>query len=222
VLSAGSVLSDPAYVAGLRAIPTSDPGALRSWPAVDVAGVTPGGDPIEVRIGSHGGDPADDGSPDGDPPDGDPAGGGPRRWLLAFLHTNCDGCQGFWAGFRNPERIGLPAGVSCVVVTKGPEAVAAADVARAARGIDRVPVVMSDRAWSDYRVLGYPFFVLVDVATNTVVGETVGFGWDDVVSMVASTDQTGAAGLAGSSEPAGPEGAASSDGGTGSDGPAEQ
>jgi hypothetical protein len=47
-----------------------------------------------------------------------------------------------------------------------------------------VPLVMSDAAWADYRVTGYPFFVLVDAAHGTVVGETVGFGWSDVRSMI--------------------------------------
>jgi len=45
-------------------------------------------------------------------------------------------------------------------------------------------VIMSEEAWTEYRVLGYPFFVLVDPSTRTVLGETVGFGWSDVVSMI--------------------------------------
>ncbi len=71
-----------------------------------------------------------------------------------------------------------------VAVTKGPGSVDRAEVVRAARGVSRVPVVMSDRAWRDYRVSGYPFFVLVDATAGTVIGETVGFGWSDVQSMV--------------------------------------
>ena len=58
----------------------------------------------------------------------------------------------------------------------------------------QTPVVMSDDAWSDYRVLGYPFFVLVEPATLTVVGETVGFGWSDVVSMIRSAGSAGSDG----------------------------
>ena len=78
----------------------------------------------------------------------------------------------------------LPADVSVVVVTKGPGSVDPAEVERAALGVDRVPVVMSDQAWDDYRVLGYPFFVLIDSRDGKVIGETVGFGWSDVASMV--------------------------------------
>ena len=168
--SPGSPLADPEFVAGLRPIPTASPDRAAPWPAADLAGVTPVGDPIEVRIDGRGALSA-------------PM---PRRWLLAFLHTDCVGCDEFWRGFRDPDGIGLPAGVSSVVVTKGPESSVVADVARSASGIDQVQVVMSDQAWADYRVLGYPFFVLVDVASRAVVGETVGFGWGDVVGMVAS------------------------------------
>jgi hypothetical protein len=74
--------------------------------------------------------------------------------------------------------------VSPVVVTKGPATTAPAAVEEAADGITRVPVIMSDDAWGDYRVSGYPFFVLVDAPARVVVGETVGFGWSDVISMI--------------------------------------
>jgi hypothetical protein len=73
-----------------------------------------------------------------------------------------------------------------VAVTKGSGSVEPAEVEWAARGITRVPVVMSDQAWVDYRVTGYPFFVLVD-SVGSVIGETVGFGWDDVRSMIAAS-----------------------------------
>jgi hypothetical protein len=68
------------------------------------------------------------------------------------------------------------------VITKGPENLSSAEVRTSAAGI-RVPVVMGDQVWVDYRVLGYPFFVLVDRASKLVVGETVGLGWEDVLSM---------------------------------------
>jgi hypothetical protein len=71
-----------------------------------------------------------------------------------------------------------------VIVTKGPETVARREIERVAVGINRIPVIMSEEAWTEYRVLGYPFFVLVDPSTRTVLGETVGFGWSDVVSMI--------------------------------------
>ena len=74
--------------------------------------------------------------------------------------------------------------MTAVVVTKGPGSVDPVEVARAASGVTRAAVVMSDEAWADYRVSAYPFFVLVDPGSRSVVGETVGFGWSDVRSMI--------------------------------------
>ena len=45
---------------------------------------------------------------------------------------------------------------------------------------------MGDQPWIDYRVPTYPFFVAVDVPSRTIIGETVGLGWNDVISMVRS------------------------------------
>ena len=159
----GEPLADPDFLAGLRPIPAGSPDTPAAWSASDVVGVSPLGDSIEIRID-----------------------GGAGRLLLAFLNTDCDGCEEFWHGFRDPDALGLPSGVSSVVITKGPGSLPSAEVALSAIGIERVPVVMSDQAWIDYRVLGYPFFVLVDVALNQVVGETVGLGWDDVIAMTGT------------------------------------
>lgn len=153
-------LSDPAFVAGLRPIPSNQVGGSSKWPAFDLVGVTPMGESIEIAI--------DKAVP---------------LVLLVFLATRCDGCDEFWRGFRDLESP-LPASVSAVVVTRGPDSIDAAEVGRAASGVTQVPVVMSDRAWVDYRVSGYPFFVLVDPVARVVIGETVGFGWSDVLSMV--------------------------------------
>jgi hypothetical protein len=167
-------LSDPHYVSGLRPIPTgvgSDAAqASARRPARDLTGVSPAGDPVELAIGGY------------------------QRVLLAFLATKCDGCDAFWRGLGGagepdrPERPGLPPDVTPVIVTKGPSTVAAGEVAALADPGGN-PVIMSDQAWADYRVLGYPFFVLVDGSTRTVVAETVGFGWDDLVELVWGSDR---------------------------------
>lgn len=159
----GEPLDDPAFLAGLRPIPAGSPGTPAPWSAADIVGVSPSGDPMEIRID-----------------------GGAGHLLLAFLNTDCDGCEEFWRGFRDPDALGLPSGVSSIVITKGPGSLSSAEVALSANDIERVPVVMSDQAWIDYRVLGYPFFVLVDVVLNQVVGETVGLGWDDVIAMTGT------------------------------------
>jgi hypothetical protein len=149
-------------VAGLRPVPFGPlaPGTRR--PAADIVGMTTEGAPIEVRIGHPG------------PP-----------LLVAFLHTRCDGCDQFWRGLGGGAGSELPASVDAVVVTKGGGQVAADEVrALALRCDPRVPVVMSDQAWSDYQVLGYPCFVLVDRIGGVIVGETTAFGWSDVASMI--------------------------------------
>jgi hypothetical protein len=152
-------LADPEFVAGLRPIPSGSFDAPAPWPARDLLGVSPSGDPMEVSVADSVG-----------------------TLLLVFLHTDCDGCEEFWHGLRNPDAIGLAPGTSAVVVTKGPETLSSDVVKASAAGI-QVPVVMSNRVWSDYRVLGYPFFVLVDRASSQVIGETVGLGWSDVIAM---------------------------------------
>ena len=132
-------------------------------PVFDLSGTGPAGDPFTVRVVGVAG-----------------------RTLLAFLSVDCLGCEEFWRALRAPRGLGLGPGVATVVVTKGPASVSPDDVATASEGLAGAPVVMSDRVWTDYQVLGYPFFVLVDGPSGTVVGETVGMGLDDVAGMVAS------------------------------------
>jgi hypothetical protein len=158
-----SPLSNPEFVAGLRPIGNGSPKSSASWLARDLVGVTPSGESIEFSL---------DDAPD--------------RLLLVFLATNCDGCEDFWIGLQNPLGIGLASNVSVVVITKGPETVRASDVMECAVGLDGIPVIMSGAAWTDYQVFGYPFFVVVDAPTRKILGETVGFGWDDVVALTLS------------------------------------
>jgi hypothetical protein len=156
-------LSDPEFVAGLRPIPAGPIDPHNGSPAHDIEGITPQGSTIAIRLD-----------------------GLDQLLLLAFLHTECDGCDEFWRGFTDGSGVAVPDAVSVVIVTKGPESVDVSAVAGVAAGVHRYPVVMSDRAWANYRVLGYPFFVLVDPSLRAVVGETVGFGWSDVTSMIRS------------------------------------
>jgi hypothetical protein len=155
-----SPISDPTFLSGLRPIPTG--GSGQPWPAADIVGITPAGEPRRVSVDSFAG-----------------------PLLVVFLTTNCDGCEGFWDGLRDDAESTLPDGVDVIIVTKGETVVSPLAVAQVAVGVDRVPVVMSDQAWSDYHVLGYPFFVLVDAPTRAIVAETVGFGWADVAALLA-------------------------------------
>ncbi len=168
----GSPMSDPSFVAGLRPIPATlpaarepsgqsvDVGGTGERPASDVVGTTTRGEPVHRSL----------------------VGEGPGL-LLAFLAVRCDGCSAFWSGLEEAARLLAARDVSVVVVTRGPGSVDVAAVDALAAGSGPA-VVMSDRAWSDYRVLGYPFFVLVDTERRIVIGESVGLGWSEVVSMV--------------------------------------
>lgn len=154
---------DRTFMSGLRPIPMVKPGENgEARTGADIGGVDPSGSPVKIQMGQFG-----------------------QPVLLAFLHIRCDGCEEYWRGFRSTERA-WPRSVSPVVVTRGPECVDPVEVGHAALGYGEVPVVMGDQAWTDYRVPTYPFFVVVDVPSRTIVGETVGLGWDDVISMIRS------------------------------------
>ena len=162
-------LADPDFRAGLRPIPSGPLGDSTHRPAHDLAGEDPGGRAVEFRIDAQ-----------------------PGPVLLCFLRTRCDGCEEFWRGLDDPPGSGWPDALSLVAVTRGPGSADRSEVARLSAATGAVPVVMSDRAWDDYQVIGYPFFILVDPARGAVVGETVGFGWSDVRAMVEAA--TGAGG----------------------------
>jgi hypothetical protein len=129
-------------------------------------------------------------------PDGDPLtlafdGVRSRPTLLAFLTTGCATCAGFWDSLGEQR---LPAGLQTVIVTHGADRERPAELRRLAP--DRVPVVMSSQAWSDYGVPGSPYFVLVDGAIR---GEGVAGSWDALSSLIADAieDQREAEGARG-------------------------
>jgi hypothetical protein len=142
---------------GLRPISTGLSFVER--PAHDLVGVDPFGNPVEVSVVGHAG-----------------------RTLLAFLAVDCFGCEEFWQGIGDAAISPGSSNMARVVVTKELERIPPAKSAR----LSGVPLVRSNAAWTDYRVLGYPSFLLVDGSSGMVVGETTAFGWDDVQSMVRS------------------------------------
>jgi len=156
---AANPLDDPEFVAGLRTVPTGDPGDVPDWPAADILGARPDGSTVAIDL-AHIGAPL----------------------LLVFLATRCDGCATFWSGLADTSDPAL-SGILPVVVTRGPGSVDAAEVAVLASELSG-DVVMSDSAWTDYRVTGYPFLVLVDPSGRRILAESVGFDWADVARTV--------------------------------------
>lgn len=138
------------------------PVGVRRLPASDVDGSDLEGRPRTLRLAAAG------------------------HWtLLLFLGSRCDGCLPFWASLPGPTACGLEPRDAVVAVTRGPgdeEPSAVAALAGHHRADASGLVVMSDAAWRAYRVLGPPFFVLVDGVE--VVTEGVAWSVEQVAAEV--------------------------------------
>jgi hypothetical protein len=133
---------------------------LRSAPAHDLAGSTPGRDAVALSVA-----------------------GAEHDTLLAFLSSGCLTCAGFWEALRQERELGLPAGSRLVIVTKGPGEESESAIAELSP--PGVAVVMSTQAWLDYEVPGAPYFVHVDGPSGRTVGEGTAVTWEQVMSLAA-------------------------------------
>ncbi len=118
----------------------------------------------------------------GTTPDGDPVtlsfdGAASPPTLLAFLTSGCSTCAGFWDTLGEPR---LPAGVQTVIVAHGTDRERPSKLRSLSP--EGIPVVMSSQAWTDYRVPGSPYFVLVD---GGILGEGVATTWQALSSLVS-------------------------------------
>ena len=103
--------------------------------------------------------------------------------VLAFLSSNCAGCEGFWDELQRPGTFSMPASGRLVVVTKdGTEESPSLLRQLAPAGLD---VVMSSRALADYGVPGSPYVVVVDGRSGRVKGEGTGTSFSQVAALVA-------------------------------------
>jgi hypothetical protein len=133
-------------------------GERRSASANEVVGVSPDGEAVAIA-----------------------AGGVEQQTLFAFLTSGCTSCARFWEALEDPWKLGLPAWVRPVIVTKGPELESPA----ALRGrATPAAVVMSTEAWADYEVPGAPFFALVDGPSSRRIGEGTARDFAQILSMV--------------------------------------
>jgi hypothetical protein len=127
-------------------------------PAADLAGVTPRGDAVSIRVV-----------------------GAASPTLLAFLTSGCTTCTGFWSAFAD-RRLRVPGDARLVAVTKGAEAESPGRLTKFEP--PDVPVVMSSEAWTAYDVPVAPYFVLVDGPSGTIVGEGASSTWDQLAGMM--------------------------------------
>ena len=105
-----------------------------------------------------------------------------RLTLLAFLTSGCGTCLNFWDVFRDGGPLEIPGGARLVCVTKDPSDESVASIRRVAP--TTIPVVMSTAAWESYDAPVAPFFVLVEGASGSVVGEGAASEWAQVVSLL--------------------------------------
>ena len=108
-----------------------------------------------------------------------PVSGPGRRTLVAFLSSGCSVCQGFWDELA-PGDADVPGGARLVVVTQGREQESVTRLRELAG--DRLDVVQSSAAWSDYGVPGSPYFVYV--VDGQITGEGLSTTWRQVRGLM--------------------------------------
>lgn len=108
----------------------------------------------------------------------------PQPTVLAFLSSVCLTCHTFWEAFADPE-VALPQGARLVIVTMGPEAENEAALVRLAP--EGVTVIMSSDAWAAYHVPGAPYFVYLDAASGSIVGEGTADDWAQAVDVLLTS-----------------------------------
>lgn len=147
--------------------PSGTPRSARSQPtrragerAHDIAGVTPNGDAIQLAL-------------TGDAP----------PTLLAFLTSGCGGCGSFWRDLDDPaRRAEVPTGTRLAIVTHDSTRESPARVAELAGA--GLPVLMSERAWSDYAVPVTPYMVFVEPAAGRIVGQGTAESWSQLIALM--------------------------------------
>jgi len=104
-----------------------------------------------------------------------------HRTLLAFLSSGCTSCEAVWAGLHEDAAARLPVPARLVVVTKDEDEESPGRLRDLAP--DDVPVVMSTTTWERYRVVGSPYFILVE-PDGQIAGEGTATSWEQLGSLL--------------------------------------
>jgi hypothetical protein len=129
-------------------------------PAFDIVGETLDGDAVKLSMAT----------------------GRPGGTVLAFLSSGCLTCRAFWDGLKAGEADGLPGGPRVVVVSKDTSNESPSKLRGLWEGAD-APLVLSTRAWEEYRIAGSPYFVHVG-SGGQVQGEGTAESWGQVASLL--------------------------------------
>ncbi len=150
-------------------------------PAFDIVGSTLDGDAVKLTMAT----------------------GRPGGTVLAFLSSGCLTCRSFWDGLTRGETDELPSGPRVVVVTKDTSNESPSKLRDLAADAD-VPLVMSSRAWDEYRIAGSPYFVHVG-SRGEVLGEGTAESWGQVASLLRDVLEDEAVAARGGGRMSGPE-----------------
>jgi len=101
--------------------------------------------------------------------------------LLAFLSSGCTSCRAFWRDAPHAGDLTRP-DLRVVVITRGVEEESPAAVGDLS--LPGTTPVMSSEAWDAFKIPMSPYFVLIDGAAGTVLGEGAGATWTQVADLV--------------------------------------
>jgi hypothetical protein len=104
--------------------------------------------------------------------------------LLLFLKSNCDGCGPLWEAVADPGAHGL-GGLEVAGVIRIADRKERSAMRRLVPRSARPRVMVAPQAFTDYRVHGGPFFVLVDGSGPVVATEGVAWALDQLRADVA-------------------------------------
>jgi hypothetical protein len=105
-----------------------------------------------------------------------------RNTLLAFLSSGCSACVPFWEGLREVQRKQLPGQARIVVVSKDPDMESPSRLEGLVR--PETSLIMSSRAYADYKVELSPYFIYVEGRSGQVLSEGTAATWPQVLSLL--------------------------------------